>query len=112
MRWTGTVRSDATVKGAKVSIFAQNAYGGSAFAGARLAIGPGALSGSPQWAIDAWTPGKTTRKVCTLPRPVGAEKIGVSLHMLPTQYKLNGVNNRYRAESLPLGAARQEDSNG
>jgi hypothetical protein len=70
VRWTGTIRSDASVKGATVSIFAQNAYGGSAFAGARLAIGPGALSGSPHWVIDAWTPGKTTRIVCTpsLPR--------------------------------------------
>ena len=39
VRWSGTVTSDATVSGAGVSIFAKNAYGGSAFNGARLALG-------------------------------------------------------------------------
>jgi hypothetical protein len=47
------------VKGAVISIFAKNAYGGSAFAGARLALGADALAAEPQWAaIDAWTPGQ------------------------------------------------------
>jgi hypothetical protein len=32
---TGTLRSDATVKGAVVSVFAKGAYGGSAFNGTR-----------------------------------------------------------------------------
>ena len=55
VRWTGTITSDTTVKGAVISIFAANAYGGSAFSGARLAHGADALAAAPSWAINAWS---------------------------------------------------------